>query len=496
MAALPPDRPIAPVVPMAEQGQPFPTSAVPAIVSTGLDLRALLLQGICAPLSALRGRLQREATPELPAALAVLDDVMLMADAIADFVKAPGTHEPRADGFSPAELVENTVAMMRDVQGPSAPRLHWRVDPAVPTRMRGEVHHLSQILLILVDDAASLPGGGVATLDVARSAWAREALTFTVTHEPTGVGASHAVRDATARLRSIRLATLGRLVALIGGTLDLTGQARGVLLRMTVPATAEPTVADARRAGAEGPCNLVVIDEGGTGSQILTMFLTGAGHHVCRVGDADAAIFACQSSRPDVVLFDVAGTPEARRGALSSARAFRDVHSFIPLLVMAPALDDSEQAELTALGATGVLPKPFLPDALDLAIASARRMPAVPVEPQLAVDAAVDALDREARRALCEALGPASVERLTGQLLGEIDDMTRAGSDAARSPDASRIVELSSCAAMLGLSELARLCAAFDARRCGTADRLIAGRAVRTALRRTQDALASQRQAA
>lgn len=498
VAAMPPDRLIAPMVPMAGQAQPFPTLAMPAIAPAGLDLRALLLQGICAPLSVLRDRLQRQPAQaqESPATLAVLDDVMLMADAIADFVKAPGTHEPRADGFAPAELVENTVAMVRDVQGLAAPRLHCRVDPAVPARMRGEVHHLSQILLILVDDAASLPGGGVATLDIARSAGAGEGLTFSVTHQPAGEHVSHAGPDVTARLRSIRLATLGRLVTLIGGTLDLTGQAQGVLLRMTVPAMAEPAVSDPGRVGDEGPCNLVVIDDGGTGSQILTLFLTGAGHHVCRVGDANAAIFACQSARPDLVLFDVAGPAEARRDALSSARAFREVHSRIPMLVLAPALDESEQAELAALGTTAVLPKPFLPDALDLAIAKARRMSDAAVELLAEADAGIDALDRDARRALCQALGPVSVERLTGQLLGEIDSLTQAGGDAARTQDATRIVELSSCAAMLGLSELARLCAAFDARRGGPADRLLAGRAVRTALHRTQHALAGEQQAA
>jgi len=496
----------APSAAVSESAPPVEPVAKTAPAGTpGPALRPILLDGVATPLSVLRSAIESHlrrppaeasgARDLLTRALDSLSDVLLVTETVVDYLKEPAPHYASLTGFDPAELVENAVTMIRDVAPAGAPRLAWRIDASVPGHVRGDAHRLSQILLTMLDDAVHL-GPGAATLHVGFADGDDPALGFRLAHLPEApreAGDVGARRDAgvIAQLRTIRSATLRRLIALVGGDVAAHERQTGPLTGFTLPATREaapamtsPITPDIGQP-ATGAARVLLVDDGAVGGEILTLLLTQGGHNVCRAPDIEAAIFVAAGSRQDIALVDVAATPAAREAALAALRSLRQAHAAMPLIVIASGLSDQDHAGFAALGRTTLLAKPFSPETLAGAIGDVLREPArqdapepAPVQPLL---------DHAVHDALVAALGQASVERLTRQLLGEIATLAEAdGFDAQR---AGRIAELASCAAMLGFAELNSACAATGREPAACA-------AVRTALMRAHATIAALRRAA
>lgn len=497
------------IAPLAVAVAPAPVSAEPVPAQAGpagtqqshmphTDIRALILNGVNGPLAALRGTLEaqmRAPSDVLPGihacadGIAKLDQALLVTGALADFLKSPAVRESEACAFDPSELVENAVAMIRDSMAPGGPQLTCRLDPSLPRQVQGDVHRLSQIVLTLLDDACERHAGGVLTLHLAFSDSDRPQLAFRLAHQPDASGDEISWKrpDAAliAQLRAIRMATLSRLVGLMGGDLAPEGEA---LFHLTVPATADADADAQARPAGEKAARVLLVDDGATSGQVLTLLLTREGHHVCRVADVEAALFACSGASHDIILFDIAIGTEAQRRSLADVRAFQQARTCVPALVLAAALSEADQAELAGLGIAGTLAKPFSPDALRLAIANGRKAAAAT---QLAAP-----VDTAVRDALEAALGQTSVERLTAQLLAQIETLCQGQIEPGDTAGAARLVELSSCAAVLGLAELARVCAAFEPVAAGRGSVASASKALRAALGRVQAALGPHRQAA
>jgi DNA-binding response OmpR family regulator len=297
-------------------------------------------------------------------------------------------------------------------------------------------------------------------------------------------------RDAgvIAQLRTIRSATLRRLIALVGGDVAAHERQAGPLTGFTLPATraiapakTSPMTTEAGHAPA-GATRVLLVDDGAVGGEMLTLLLTQGGHNVCRAPDIEAATFAAAGSRQDIALVDLTATQAAREAALEALRTLRRSHATMPLIVIASGLSDQEKAGFAALQRTTLLVRPFSPEALAGVIGEALRQPAPDVAPPQPV------LDHAVHGALVAALGQASVERLTRQLLGEIGALAEDdGVDALR---AGRMAGLASCAAMLGLAELNAACAATG---CEPA---VARADIRAGLARAQAAVAALRMAA
>lgn len=495
VALPPPERPAA-ERPAAMAPAPIEAAAVavaPAMPAAlppgGLDLRQIVLQGIATPLCGLRahlGEAQRAAPGCEPVAraLATLGDIALVADGIADFLADPAApREPAATGFSPAELVESAIAMIRDVVGEGGPELGRWIDASVPPRVLGDGHRLGQIVLTMLDDAANLAAGGTVTLRLGFAEGTPSMLQFRLLHEPAadddGV---RQPRDAgvIAQLRKIRAASLARLVALIGGAAVGPQRPDGLVHGFDVPAIAEAAPATGLDVEAGAARRILLIDDGAVTGQMLTLLLTEAGHQVCRVADVEASAFAGVGQ--DIALIDIG----AGRDALAAARAFRAAHPAMPLLVLASGLSDQQGQAIEAAGAACVLAKPFSPPALAAALARS-----LPPSGAAAADCAV--VDEAVHGALVRMLGPASVARLTLQLVDEVEALA-AGEGASAEASAARLADLSSCAAMLGLGELAAACAGFGAVGFGRAGQARAGAAA--AVGRVRSLLSERRLAA
>ncbi|SFI88093.1 Response regulator receiver domain-containing protein [Bosea sp. OK403] len=413
-------------------------------------LRTLLLSGVRAPLDALRSELaaqQRSQAAPDPGQLATLDSVLLITGTIADALNMPAARTCEAAIFDPAELAENALAMIRDSRPPGAVRLSCRISDSVPRLLRGDVHGLSQAVLTLLDDACCGAEPAMLALHLAFDA-ERNSLTLRLNHE--GATSEPAQNEGVvALLRNLRLTMLGRLVKLMGGTLSQDG---GQVL-LTVPLESEVNApAQQDNNPASEPAHVLLIDDGATSGQVLTLLLTQEGHRVCRVRDSEAALFACRNARHDLVIFDLASGVEARLASLESVRQFQTSQADVPALVLANTFSTQEEARLRGWGVACTLAKPFSPEALGNAVAACRLKR---VEPSPLACAAIDARVRDA---LAQALGDQTVERLTGQLLAQIEALTGVSEITAEAT--SRLIELSGCASVLGLAELAAHCAA------------------------------------
>lgn len=416
------------------------------------DLRALLLAGVRAPLMSLRRELaaspDTESVPsradDLAPKLAALDSALLVLGTIADSLNTETDDRTPATAFDPVELAESSVAMIRDSLPPGSVDLTCRIDAGMPALLSGVADRLSPVLLTLLDDACAAPTPVAVTLDLDFDAGAGK-LSFRLDRREQ---AAKPERDTAviALLRDLRFATLRRLVVLMDGTLTQTD---GQML-LSVPARC---VADAparpRELRAQEPANVLVVDDGVTNGQVLTLLLTHKGHHVCRVGDAEAALFACRSH--DLVIFDLASGAEARLSSLEAIRHFQAGRPNVPVLVLAHGLSAPDESLLISSELLQVLPKPFSPNALDAAIASVRQKGAKPVR------FVVEAIDARVRDALAQALGEPTVDRLTGQLLAQVEPLV--AEPVLSLEGRQRLVELSGCASVLGLAEISMHCA-------------------------------------
>jgi DNA-binding response OmpR family regulator len=445
--------------------EPAPEATLPAAVAAPVipaapmpqeqiapEIRQLLLSGVRTPLDRLRRDLAAQQRMIEPAGqrqvlldqLASLDAMLLVAGTIADALNPAAPRIVETETFDPAEMAENALAMIRDSLPPGSVRVSCRIADGLPRLLRGDAHRLSQAVLTLLDDACAGQDPVALTLRLGFEA-DKSALTLHLAQAEAQGEAEP--RGVVALLRNLRLTMLARLVGLMGGT--LTRQDGEV--RLSVPAVAE---ADAPRLAADGEAvesaPILLIDDGATSGQLLTLLLTQKGHRVCRVGDGEAALFACRDARHDLVIFDLASGEEARRVSLDSLRRFRTARADVPALVLANAFSAQEEAQLRGWGIAALLAKPFSPEALGAAVAACLAKRAEPTRPAV-IDAAV-------RDALANALGSATVERLTGQLLAQIEPLC---SEPVLSDEAkTRLVELSGCACVLGLAELAAQCTA------------------------------------
>lgn len=447
------------VHPAASAPVPAPAASAERALGEAVasDIRTLLLEGVRTPLDRLRrdisaGQRTLGAAEERQASvgwLAALDSVLLVADTIADAVNADAPRAGEASVFDPFELAQNAAAMIRDSLPPGFARVSCRHANALPPLLRGDAHRLSQAVLTLLDDACAGPEPVTLTLQLAFEA---EQGTLTVGLTQAGEPPETTVEPGVvALLRKLRLTMLGRLVKLMGGTLVReAGETR-----LSVPALAEAPTSRLHPEGeadaAGEPARILLIDDGATSGQLLTLLLTRKGHHICRVGDAEAALVACRQAQHDLIVFDLPTGEAARQASIDAVGQFRTAQGEAPVLVLAADVSPSDEERLRASGVARLLAKPIAPEALDAAVAACRKdRAALP-------HATPDIIDAGVRDALTQALGVAAVERLTGQLLAQIEALV--AEPALRDEAKSRLIELSGCACVLGLSDLAASCA-------------------------------------
>ncbi len=448
----------------------LPVQPAPPVPAS--DLRPVVLQGICTPLAELRNRLDMLARAATEAPLrafaasvaASLRDAGLVAEAVADFLRQPTLRDGEATVFDPAAMAQNAVAMIRDTHA-EGPALACRIEADLPAQLRGDTHRISQVLLTMLDDAVGRAAGGTIVLQVG-FAPRRDELTFRLSLEAGDAIFLAETTGVLAQLRAMRLATVSRLVALMGGRIG--DAAAGELFSFSAPAVGEavPLALEPSGAGAR----VLLVDPGAISGQILATLLSQAGHHICLVPDIEAALFASAGSAYDIALIDVAPAQQAPDQGLADMARFRQSAPAIPVVLLTPDWSPARRDAYAACGIAGRLAKPCSKDGLVRAIESFRIRPDLELREVAQVkERSAAVLDPTVHAALVEALGAASVARLINKLFGELDGLLDPQRLAADPGLSGRLNALSATAAMFGLAELAQRCAAFDSASAGQA---------------------------
>ncbi len=419
------------------------------------EIRTLLLAGVHKPLQQLRHDLVAEqCVPQndvrLENRLTQLDGILSSVNAIADALSPSRPSSAEAADFDPSELVGTAIEMIRDSRPQGTVRLSCRIDDDMPSRLRGDVHRLTHIVLTLLEDACIGDAPAALVLHLGFEGIGKSFLVRLCQDD------GHALPEDSAsvvgQLRRLRLSTLAGLVQLMGGNLT---QKRGQTV-LSLPA--EPAIESEPQVNTDcghEPAHVMLVDDGATSGKLLTLILTQKGHRVCRVGDCGGALFAYGQAKHDLVVFDLPSEAEARLAALASLRTFRAAEPQVPAIVLVAASFADDDDTRRSLRDVHVLAKPFSPAALDDAVVASRRPKVqIELEPVLLVD-------RKLRESLVNSLGEATVTRLTRQLLQQIEAASATldpGSEGA-----SRLIELAGCASMLGLADLAKHCAKPEA---------------------------------
>lgn len=216
------------------------------------------------------------------------------------------------------------------------------------------------------------------------------------------------------------------------------------------------TEAVTRVMGATAPgsaARILLINDSMIESQVLMLILTEAGHHVCRISGVEAAGFAKPSADGDIAV--IIDGPSSQEPPIVSARFFRNAHPGVPMIVLSAKMSDADRAGFHALGRTTLLSKPFTPEALSRAIAGCYRGSSTSEVTDLEI------VDVAARETLNDIIGEPSVNRLTLQLLNEIETIASDTQIKMDRSGAARLADLSERAAMFGFRELAVACEGF-----------------------------------
>ena len=201
--------------------------------------------------------------------------------------------------------INGLVQLLRPHAQSKGLTLHAAVDPALDYRLRGDSHHLRQILLNLLGNAIKFTERGEVTLAVQLKKESADGVTARFEVRDTGIGIREeqlphiferfvqADQSATRRFGGSGLGTTiaKQLVELMGGTIGVTSRVgEGTTFWFELPllrdAAVEIDAASTDDAGAANQRTLLIADA--TGRDLATPLLAAAGERVETLGPADA----------------------------------------------------------------------------------------------------------------------------------------------------------------------------------------------------------------
>ncbi|TBR22536.1 response regulator, partial [bacterium] len=322
------------------------------------------------------------------ALLGVINDIL-------DFSKAEaGGMTLEVTDFDPRALAEDAVALFTGKAKEKGLALAARVDPKVPSRLRGDVGRLRQILSNLVGNAVKFTDHGSVTVEarLLDEAEARARVRFEV--RDTGIGISPEGRerlfkaftqaDASTTRKyggtGLGLAISKKLVEAMGGDIGVDaepGRGSTFWLEVSLPvgAAADPaSEAKARRSvpppvGAWGRSKILVAEDNPINQRVVLLQLGQLGCRADVVADGREAVAATAAIPYDIVFMDCQmpemdgfeATAQIRR------REERLGRRTVIVAMTANAMEGDRERCLAA-GMDDYVPKPVRPEALAEAV--------------------------------------------------------------------------------------------------------------------------------
>jgi len=286
----------------------------------------------------------------------------------------------------PLDLADSArhVASTLETAGRLAQR-HLELE-AQPTWISGDPTRIDQIVTNLLVNAASYTAPGI-RLRVAREG--ADAL-LEVSDDGRGIEPESLPRvfelfyqgNATVdRARGglgIGLTLVQRLAELHGGSVRAysAGLGRGAVFTVRLPGVAAPAAAKQPAAAAEAatPREILIVEDNADERRSLRMALELQGHRVLEAADGAAALVLLREHSPAVAILDI-GLPDGIDGYRLAELARREHGRELLLIALTGYGADTDKHRAIAAGFDRHLTKPADPQALALAIQSARRPP-------------------------------------------------------------------------------------------------------------------------
>lgn len=113
---------------------------------------------------------------------------------------------------------------------------------------------------------------------------------------------------------------------------------------------------------------VLIIDDDPSIRRVAAFALSRAGHEVSQAADGEQGVAMAAAESPDVILLDMrmpgVDGPEACRRLKADPKTSR-----IPVVFLSASTGPDEEKRCLALGAAGLLPKPFDPASLEAGVA-------------------------------------------------------------------------------------------------------------------------------
>jgi CheY-like chemotaxis protein len=277
--------------------------------------------------------------------LAIVNDVLDFANADA------GQLELESLVLEPAHLIRGVVEICRPSAQAKGLTLTAEIDPSVPPAAIGDPGRISQVLANIVNNAVKFTSVGQINVGARAAELSEDGLLLEVTVRDTGIGMSPDVQrtlfeafvqaDSSTTRRyggtGLGLAISRRLVAIMGGEIDVTSEAgRGSTFRFTVRLGLTPETAAAMRRSRRpveaprpappvmqaamspvpaevpaptpalsGRARLLLVEDNSMNQRVVTLMTERLGYDLEIVTDGRAAVEAVASGpRYDLILMD------------------------------------------------------------------------------------------------------------------------------------------------------------------------------------------------
>jgi len=344
--------------------------------------------------------------------------------------------------FSPAQVLESVVSLLRPRAQQQGLALSWRVHVGVPEVVVTDPGRWRQILFNLIGNAIKFTESGAISVEVRRGPELdQDQFRLETEVEDSGIGIPAAAlptlfdrftqADSSITRRfggtGLGLAICRELTQLLGGDIEVISEpGRGSLFRFWVacrpgdPALA-PEMASDPEPGASlqplPPLSVLVVDDNSINRDIMRALLEQGGHKVTTAPDGAAAVQQAGANRFDVILMDLQMPGLDGLSATRLIRALPAPNHAVPVIAVTAHASDSSGPECFAAGMQGFVTKPVRLKPLFTELAAVLRQPAPGDGAQpLAADApAADALLLAAGDALSESsLAPAAAALAAG----------------------------------------------------------------------------------
>ncbi len=253
--------------------------------------------------------------------------------------------------------------------------LAFRIDPRIPSRLRGDSDRMRQVLLNLVDNAVKFTDKGevVVRADLRGTVKDRALVQFSVRDSGIGVPADRQRRifeaydqgDPAVSRRyggtGLGLAVSARLVRMMGGRIGVkSAPGKGSLFAFTVPlGLAEGEEAAGPPVPPPSLRRVLLVEDNAAVRRITEEILAHAGIGHLSAGDAiEAKRILSSPSPPDAVVLD-AELPGKEDGFALAGWMRREAGFSGPMVMMLTFPDIRRKPECKGLGIQAVIVKPF-----------------------------------------------------------------------------------------------------------------------------------------